>query len=97
MGSSLATRAAPWLPQTVFCVNLNRNLIGQLGTYCKLTEPIWPFSGFKPPLGTFVAARAMPRAGEKVKVTKPRWPKRGYYSVGTIQLPFLIDCLGKFE
>ena len=47
----MAPRAAPWLPQTVVCVNLNRNLTGQSGTYCKLTEPIWPFSGLKPPLG----------------------------------------------
>ena len=42
MGSTLAPHGHPWLPKMVFCVNLNRNLTGQLGTYCKLTEPIWP-------------------------------------------------------
>ena len=31
-------------PEIVFCVNLNRNLTGQLGAYCKLTEPNWPLS-----------------------------------------------------
>ena len=81
MGSTLAPHGPPWLPQMVFCVNLNRNLTGQLGTYCKLTEPILPFSGFKLPLDTLVAARAMPIVGEKVKVRRPRWLKRGYYFV----------------
>ena len=76
MGSTLAPHGHPWLPRMVFCVNLNRNLTGQLGTYCKLTEPTLPFSGFKPPLDTLVAARAMPIGGEKVKVTRPRWLKR---------------------
>ena len=81
MGSTLAPHGHPWLPKMVFCVNLNRNLTGQLGTYCKLTEPILPFSGFKLPLDTLVAARAMPIVGEKVKVRRPRWLKRGYYFV----------------
>ena len=65
MGSTLAPHGHPWLPKMVFCVNLNRNLTGQLGTYCKLTEPILPFSGFKLPLDTLVAARAMPIVGER--------------------------------
>ena len=45
-------QALPGHPRIVIFVNLNRNLTGQLGSYCKLTQP--------------TGALARPRGGSQV-------------------------------
>ena len=95
LGSPVALVGSCWAPacsprrgqtpqdplQKVVFVNLNRNLTGQLGTYCKLTKPMWAIFRSQAALGTLLLVLAMAPSGEKVKITKPRWLKRGYYFV----------------